>query len=34
LIVDVLHKGIYAFNTGAIADALAEDPPAWIEARG
>jgi hypothetical protein len=33
LIVDVLHKGVYAFATGAIADALAEDPPAWIEAR-
>jgi hypothetical protein len=33
----VLHKGVYAFATGAIADAiadaLAEDPPAWIEAR-
>lgn len=33
LIVDVLHKGVYAFTTGAIADALAADPPAWIEAR-
>jgi hypothetical protein len=33
LIVDVLHKAVYAFTTGAIADALAEDPPAWIEAR-
>lgn len=33
LIVDVLHKSVYAFATGAIADALAEDPPAWIEAR-
>jgi hypothetical protein len=33
LIVDLLHKGVYAFTTGAIADALAEDPPAWIEAR-
>lgn len=33
LIVDLLHKGVYAFATGAIADALAEDPPAWIEAR-
>ena len=33
LIVDVVHKGVYAFTTGAIADALAEDPPAWIEAR-
>jgi hypothetical protein len=29
----VLHKGVYAFATGAIADALAADPPAWIEAR-
>lgn len=33
LAVDLLHKGVYAFTTGAIADALAEDPPAWIEAR-
>jgi hypothetical protein len=33
LIVDLLHKGVYAFATGAIADALADDPPAWIEAR-
>jgi hypothetical protein len=33
LVVDVVHKGVYAFVTGAIADALAEDPPAWIEAR-
>ena len=33
LVVDVLHKGAYAFTTGLIADALAEDPPAWIEAR-
>jgi hypothetical protein len=32
LIVHVLHKGVYAFVTGAIADALAEHPPAWIEA--
>jgi hypothetical protein len=29
----VLHKGVYAFTTGLIADALAEDPPAWMEAR-
>ena len=34
LVVDVLHKGVYAFTTGLIADALAEDPPAWIEGRG
>jgi hypothetical protein len=33
LIIDVLHKSVYAFATGAIADALAKDPPAWIEAR-
>jgi hypothetical protein len=26
--------GHYAFTTGAIADALTEHPPAWIEARG
>ena len=34
LAIDVLHKSVYAFATGAIADALAEDPPAWLEARG
>ena len=33
LAVDVLHKAVYAFTTGAIADALATDPPAWQEAR-
>lgn len=33
LFIDVLHKSVYAFATGAIADALAEDPPAWVEAR-
>jgi hypothetical protein len=34
LAVDVLHKTVYAFSTGLIADALAADPPAWLEARG
>lgn len=34
LAIDVLHKGVYAFTTGAIADALAESSPAWTEARG
>src|SRR4051812_8700614 len=29
LLIDVLHKSVYAFTTGAIADALASDPPAW-----
>jgi hypothetical protein len=33
LVVDLLHKAVYAFTTGLIADALAEDPPAWQEAR-
>lgn len=33
LVVDVLHKAVYAFTTGVIADALAEDLPAWREAR-
>ncbi len=33
LAVDLLHKSVYAFTTGAIADALAADPPAWQEAR-
>jgi hypothetical protein len=34
LVIDVLHKSIYGFATGLIADALAADPPAWQEARG
>lgn len=34
LVIDVLHKTVYAFATGLIADALADDPPAWMEARG
>jgi hypothetical protein len=34
LVIDVLHKAVYAFTTGRIADALADDPPAWLEARG
>jgi len=25
LLIDVVHKGVYAFATGVIADALAED---------
>ena len=33
LMIDLLHKSVYAFTTGAIADVLAADPPAWIEAR-
>jgi hypothetical protein len=33
LVVDVLHKAVYAFTTGVIADALADDPPSWQEAR-
>jgi hypothetical protein len=32
LVIDVLHKAIYAFTTGAIADRLATDPP-WEESR-
>ncbi|CAA9485531.1 MAG: hypothetical protein AVDCRST_MAG67-2092 [uncultured Solirubrobacteraceae bacterium] len=32
-VIDVLHKSVYAFTTGLIADALAEDPPAWQQAR-
>jgi len=31
--VDVLHKAVYAFITGAVADALAENPPSWKAAR-
>lgn len=34
LVIDLLHKSIYGFATGVIADALATDPPAWKEARG
>jgi hypothetical protein len=33
LALDVFHKGVYAFATGAIADRLASDPPSWIAAR-
>ena len=33
LAVDLLHKGVYAFTTGLIADVLAKDPPAWVAAR-
>jgi hypothetical protein len=33
LVIDLFHKSVYAFATGLVADALAEDPPAWIEAR-
>jgi hypothetical protein len=33
LVVDVMHKAVYAFTTGVIADALAENPPAWQQAR-
>jgi hypothetical protein len=33
LVIDLLHKSVYGFTTGLIADALAEDPPAWVEAR-
>ena len=34
LVIDVFHKAVYALATGAIADALTEDPPAWHEASG
>lgn len=34
LVVDVLHKAVYAFVTGAVADALAANPPSWQVARG
>jgi hypothetical protein len=33
LVIDVMHKAVYAFATGLIADGLADDPPAWMEAR-
>jgi hypothetical protein len=34
LAIDLVHKSVYGFTTGLIADALASDPPAWREARG
>jgi hypothetical protein len=34
LVIDLVHKSVYGFTTGLIADALASDPPAWREARG
>jgi hypothetical protein len=33
LVLDVLHKSVYAFATGLVADALADDAPAWQAAR-
>jgi hypothetical protein len=33
LAVDVLHKTVYAFATGFVADRLATRTPAWIRAR-
>jgi hypothetical protein len=33
LAVDVLHKAVYAFATGFVADRLAGEPPAWQAAR-
>jgi hypothetical protein len=33
LAIDVFHKAVYAVTTGLIADTLAQDVPAWIEAR-
>jgi hypothetical protein len=33
LVIDVVHKSVYAFTTGVIADALSADRPAWVEAR-
>lgn len=32
--VDVLHKGVYAFATGAVADRLASTPPPLAERTG
>jgi hypothetical protein len=33
LLIDVLHKAVYAVVTGVLADALSDDPPAWRAAR-
>lgn len=33
-VVDVLHKAVYAFATGAVADALASEPPPLAQRSG
>ena len=33
LLIDLLHKSLYGFVTGAVADRLARPEPAWAQAR-
>jgi hypothetical protein len=33
LLTDLLHKGIYGFATGVVADRLARPEPVWVQAR-
>ena len=33
LLIDLLHKGIYGFVTGLVADRLARPEPVWVQAR-
>jgi hypothetical protein len=32
LVIDLLHKGIYGFTTGVVADRLARPGPVWVQA--
>ena len=33
LVIDLLHKGIYGFATGVVADRLAQPEPVWVQTR-
>jgi hypothetical protein len=33
LLIDLLHKGIYGFATGVVADRLAQPEPVWVQTR-
>jgi hypothetical protein len=33
LLIDLLHKAIYGFATGVVADRLARPEPVWVQAR-
>lgn len=33
LLIDLLHKGVYGFVTGVVADRLARPEPVWVQAR-
>jgi hypothetical protein len=33
LLIDLLHKSLYGFVTGAVADRLARPEPVWVQAR-